>query len=548
MQITIINQDTRQSLEINSEWNAEIFYQNHRNEFQYPVLAIKLNNHYEALNCTLHEGDEIEFLDLRNNYAWLVYQNSLLLLFLKATQDILGATHIEIANSLNQGLYATIKTNISKEIINDIEKRMFELVEMDLPIISTKADENNILNLTNGDNRKIKLLQSLDSLDDIYISSIAETSDIFYTSLVPSTHYLNCFELISYRNGVILRYPHPNNPLELPEYVDQKLLYDAFSEAQHFEKLMGVNYVQDLNDKVRQNNYAELIELEEALHEKKIAEIADIIKEKHRRIILICGPSSSGKTSFAKRLCTQLRVIGLKPLYLGNDDYFLERNQTPTLPNGEKDYESINTVDLKLFNQQLNDLLLGKKVDLPTFDFIEGKKHFGQRITSIDSNQPVVVEGIHALNELLTSEIADEEKYKIYISPLTGLNTDWLNRVPTTDARMLRRLVRDNRNRGRNAETTILDWPKVRAGENKYIFPYTSKADIFFNTNYVYELAVLKKYTEPLLKDIKRDSQAFPEAQRILNFLRFFDIIEDDSYIANNSILREFIGGSILVK
>ena len=203
---------------------------------------------------------------------------------------------------------------------------------------------------------------------------------------------------------------------------------------------------------------------------------------------------------------------------------------------------------MKLFNQQLNDLLAGKKVDLPTFDFIEGKKHFGERITAIDNNQPIVVEGIHALNELLTSEIAEEAKYKIYISPLTGLNTDWLNRVPTTDARMLRRLVRDNENRGRNAEMTILDWPKVREGENKYIFPYTSKADIFFNTNYIYELAVLKHYAEPLLKAIHKDSPAYPEAQRILNFLRFFNIIEDDSYIANNSILREFIGGSILVK
>ena len=523
-------------------------YHLYQDSLEYEALALRVNNQYQDLNYLFQDGDTVEFLDLRSNYAWLVYQNSLLLVYLKATQAVLGKVHIEIANSLNQGLYTTVKTNFSKEDVQEIEQQMHEIIAKDLPITKTKLDLNNISHLSNEDEKQSKLLKALTAQTDINVYSIENTNEVFYTHLLPSTGYLNCFELRPYHNGILLRYPHPENPLNLPEYVDQKLLYNAFSEAQHFENLMSVNYVQDLNEKIIQNDYEDLIALEEALHEKKIAEIADIIKEKNRRIILVCGPTSSGKTSFAKRLCTQLRVTGLKPLYIGVDDYFLDRNETPVLPNGDKDYESINAVDLKLFNSQINALLNGKKVDIPAFDFIEGKKHFGKRMVSIEKNQPIVIEGIHALNEILTREISNDVKYKIYISPLTGLGIDSFNRIPTTDARMLRRIVRDYQTRGRNAETTILDWPNVRKGENQNIFPYTSKADIFFNTNYIYELAVLKKIAEPLLKEIPNTSKAFAEAQRILSFLKFFRTIEDSSYIANNSILREFIGGSVLLK
>ena len=535
-------------LEFNQRITGEELFEKIKDHFNYPAYVLLINNHYEALDYFLNNQDTVEFLDMSANYAWLVYQNTLLLVYLKAVQEVLGQTRVEIANSLNQGLYTTIKTNFSKDDVKTIEEHMRAIVDAKLPIKKNPATYKNIETLSNEDYRKVELLKSLDNLKDINVYTIGDTKEIFYTHLLPNTKYLQYFELIPYRNGTILRYPHPDDPLHLPPYIDQKLLYDAFSEAQHFENLMSVNYVDDLNNKIISNNYEDLIALEEALHEKKIAEIADIIKEKQRRIILICGPSSSGKTSFAKRLCTQLRVIGLRPLYLGTDDYFLERTETPVLPNGDKDYESIHAVDLKLFNNQVNDLLQGKKVDIPIFDFIEGKKHYGQRITSIDKNQPIVIEGIHALNKKLTWEIPEKEKYKIYISPLTGLNIDSFNRIPTTDARMLRRIVRDHRSRGRNAEITLLDWQKVRDGENEYIFPYTKEADIFFNTNYIYELSVLKKYAEPLLKEISAGSKAYPEAQRILAFLRFFKVIEDDSYIANNSILREFIGGSVLVK
>lgn len=521
-----------------------------KEELPFKVLICKIDNSYCGLTQKIDSPCTVEYLDMRNNEAWLVYQSSLLFLYKKAIQDVLGDVQLEVSNSLNKGLYTTIKAPITKETVVDIENRMRELVNEQLPIVKESVSGEDILRLAHYSSEKeqTRLIYSLSNLNDVEIYSLGEMRALFYTLMVPNTSYLDYFELVKYRKGILLRYPHISAPDEMPAYEDQKLLYDAFSEATMWGRLMGVNYVTDLNEKIRSNNYEDLIMLQEALHEKKISDIADEIKKQNKRIILICGPSSSGKTSFARRLCIQLRVIGLRPLYLGTDDYFMEREESPVDENGEKDFESIHAVDVKLFNKQMNELLSGQKVDLPTFDFVNGTKIFGKRIVSIDRTQPIVIEGIHALNEILTSEIDENEKFKIYISPLTQLNIDNHNRIPTTDARMLRRLVRDYQFRGRSAHTTIQDWPKVRKGEDQNIFPYVGQADVFFNTNYIYELAVLKKYAEPLLKSVKPDEKEYAEAQRMLSFLRFFETMQDDSMIANNSILREFIGGSVIVK
>ena len=333
----------------------------------------------------------------------------------------------------------------------------------------------------------------------------------------------------------------------IPEYVDECKLYQAFEEQTEWDRLLGVNYVSDLNDKIASDRYRDLIQLSEALHEKKVAQIADMIKQRNKRIVLIAGPSSSGKTTFAMRLCVQLRVNGLDPLYLGTDDYFVEREDTPLDEHGERDYENLSALDTKLFNSNINDLLKGREVDLPSFDFITGKKKFGRRLTKLKPDQPIVIEGIHGLNERLTEQLPRNEKFKIYVSPLTQLNIDSHNRIPTTDERMLRRLVRDYRFRGHSANDTIKTWPKVRAGEDVNIFPYSGEADVLFNSYHVYEIAVLRKYAEPLLKEIKPEQAEYAEATRILQLLEFFRTIDEDSFIVNNSIIREFIGGSVFV-
>ena len=371
--------------------------------------------------------------------------------------------------------------------------------------------------------------------------------DFFYGQMVPSAGYIKYFELRKYRRGVLLRFPQISSPDKIPEYVDEKMLYRTFGEQNRWGKLMGITYVSDLNRKIEEGKFRELIQLSEALHERRVVEIADMITRQKKRIVLIAGPSSSGKTTFARRLCIQLRVNGLTPLYMSTDDYFVERKDTPLDEYGEKNFEDIEAIDVPLFNKNMNDLLAGKTVDLPTFDFLKGTKIFGKRMTSIKSNQLLVIEGIHALNEQLTCEIPKEDKFKIYISPLTQLNIDSHNRIVTTDHRMLRRLVRDYKYRGYSAQNTIASWPKVRAGEDKNIFPFSNEADVLFNSVHLYEICVLKKYAKPLLEQITPEEPEYSDAVRMLNFLRFFKTVEDDSAIANNSILREFIGGSVFV-
>ena len=518
----------------------------------YTVIAAKVDNHIEDLDFVLEEPCKVELLDIRTQAANLIYQYSLSLIYLKAVKDTLGDdVRVEIQNSLNKGLYTEIKTKepVTEEQVQAVENRMRELVDANLPFIKTVVDRDEAIRIIKEDGRteKLRLLSETLGIKQVKFYTLDGYRNFFYGLMAPSTGYIKYFQLMKYRRGVLLRFPHPSAPDRIPDYVDEVKLYQAFGEQTRWDALLGVNYVADLNDKIESGEYKELIQLSEALHEKKIAEIADMIKTQKKRLVLIAGPSSSGKTTFARRLCIQLRVNGLKPLYMGTDDYFVEREDTPLDEKGEKDFENLDALDIDLFNRNMNDLLAGKKVDLPEFDFMTGHKVFGKRITSIDPSQPIVIEGIHGLNGKLTEFIPDGEKFKIYISPLTQLNIDMHNRIPTTDERMLRRMVRDYFYRGHSAQSTINQWPKVRAGEDKNIFPYSGEADVLFNSYHVYEISVLKKYAEPLLRKIAPDEEEYAEAVRMLKFLRFFRNIEDDSIIVNNSIIREFIGGSIFV-
>ena len=500
---------------------------------------------------------------MRTQSANLIYQKSLSMMFIKAVYDVIGKAEVEIENSVNKGLYTDVRTfmprpdgsvmerPINHEQIKAVEKRMREMVKMDIPFIRQKRsrEETAAILMEKGDIEKMRILNA-STVQEFAYYSLEDYTNFFYGKMVPSTGYLDLFELMPYNEdkAVLLRHPHPSNPNIVPAFKDDVKLSFAFGETKSWGRLMHCPFVTDLNEMIMDGSYKDLILISEALHAKKITETAVRIKEEGKRIILIAGPSSSGKTTFAKRLCIQLRVEGLEPLYLGTDDYFVERKDTPLDANGEPDYESLNAIDVDLFNQHMNDLLDGKEVDIPEFDFIHGRKIFGQRVLSIKQNQPIVIEGIHALNDAMTPAIDPDEKFKIYISPLTNLNIDAHNRIPTTDTRMLRRMVRDFQYRGRTAQHTISSWPKVRAGEDVNIFPYNSAADIFFNSVHIYELAVLKKYAAPLLETITREEPEYSEARRMLDFLRFFGTIEDEGVIPNNSILREFIGGNIFVK
>lgn len=515
------------------------------------ILACRINNHSERLDYSIQNDSHVDLLDMRDSYANMSYQMSLTLLYITAVHELYGKeAHTLIANSLSKGLFTKIKISpLTDEVCNAIENKMKGMVEEKLPIREQWRDREDILHdpKVKEDSDDMRLFRSAYDLRGGWICTLNHQKALFYQHLLPDTSYLNLFEIRRYRNGVLLRFPHPSDPDTVPVYAEQKKLYEAFSEETHWDKLLGIDEASDLNEIVRSGNYKETILLSEALHEKRIAEIAEMIHKQNKRIVLIAGPSSSGKTSFAKRLCIQLRVIGLKPLYLGTDDYFVNRDQLIPEPDGSLNFEDLSALDVNLFTEQMNALLAGKKVDLPEFDFITGKKIYGRRITSIEPHQPIVIEGIHGLNPALTKGIDDKEKFRIYISPLTQLNIDRHHRVPTTDARMLRRLVRDYRTRNRSASETIDDWPSVRRGEEKNIFPFNDQADVFFNSQCQYELAVLKKYAEPLLKAIDIDAPEYCEAQRMLQFLEFFVSIPDDSAIPNNSIIREFIGGSVLV-
>lgn len=524
----------------------------YRSKIPYRILIAKVDNAEEELNYIITKPCTIEFFDMRTPMAKMVYQRSLTLIYLKAIWDVLGEdAETRIYYSISKGLYTEIKAGcqISDEVITAIEKRMWEIVDEDLPITRLMVTKEDAINLLNkyGWSEKGQLLEYADNVHYIAFYELDGYRNYFYGHMVPSTRYIDKLDLKRYREGIILRYPHPNDPNSLPKYCEDGKLYDAFADSRGLGRMLGVSYIKDLNKIIKENDYKSLIQMFEYLHTKKINSIACEINDTKKRIILIAGPSSSGKTTFAKRLVAELTALGHDPLYMGTDDYFVDRSETPVDENGEYDFENLDAMDVELFNDNMNDLLAGKEVDMPTFDFMEGRKIFGKRMTKISEDQVIVIEGIHALNGEMSKYISDDQKFKIYISPLTQLNIDDHNRIHITDVRLLRRMIRDSRTRGNSVKDTINQWPKVRRGEDKNIFPYNGEADVLFNSAHLYELAVLKNHVEPLLKEVTKEDSEYADAVRLLDFLSFFLPITDDESIPSNSLLREFIGGSSVV-
>lgn len=517
-----------------------------------PMLAVKVNHVPVDLQQSVTEECCVEFLDIRDQGARLIYEHSLIMVYLKAVEMVLGRTHVEVRNALGKGVYTEIaeEESISDEQLQAVKDCMCRLVAEDMAFKKiTMSREKGLQVLQDaGLYEKKRWIAAQPDLQVLHMYELDGFVNFFYSLMLPSTGYLYDFDLRKYRKGILLMYSQQNSLRSEPEFFDDRKLYATFQEARKWQVMQDIYFVGDLNYKIREGEAVDMILLSEALQQKRIVEITKQIVESGKRVVLITGPSSSGKTTFARKLCIQLRVEGVEPLYMGTDDYFVNREDTPLDENGEPNYEDLEAVDIDMFNSHINRLLKGDEVDLPIFDFLEGRKVFGKRKTKITKHQPMVIEGIHALNDKLTPSIDDGEKFRIYISPLTPLGIDAHNRISVTDARMLRRMVRDYNYRGHSAEETIREWPKVRRGENKNVFPYNGKADVFFNSGHLYEIGLLKKYAEPLLEAISSDAPEYGEAIRMLQFLRFFNTIEDDGLVPNDSIIREFIGGSVFVK
>lgn len=535
-------------IEVEKGTAVEALYKANIAAVDHDIFACKVNNEIRSLTYCMEEECKVQLLDIRVKQAFLIYQHSLVLLFMKALSDVVGFVRVDLQASLNEGLFLQSRNReLTDDEVAKTFRRMKEIAAADRPItvrdFSGRAGRK--LLRESGLERTSSIIERLREDEQVKIYTLDGYSDFFYDYLVPSTGYLKDFELMKYRDGLLVRFPQPEAPDTVPGYVDEYMVYNALHEQRKWNNLLGVRFLEDLNAKIESEEYKQMIKLSEALHNKKVVEIADAITAQKKRIILILGPSSSGKTTFARRLCIQLMVNGLHPLYVGTDDYFVEREDTPVDEKGEHNFEGIDALDLPLFNAQMKALLAGEEVDLPVFDFLTGHKVFGRRVTKLEEGAPIVIEGIHAFNPLLTGQIEEEEKYKIYISPLTHINLDAHNRIPTTDTRLIRRMVRDNSKRGYDAAKTLKEWRKVHDAENTNIFPYTSEADVFFNSVHLYEMAVFKKHVEPLLREIGREDPEYPEAQRLLRLFSFVESIEDESSIGNDSILREFIGGSV---
>ncbi|TCN70152.1 nucleoside kinase [Acetobacteroides hydrogenigenes] len=514
---------------------------------KHPVLGAFVNNKIKELSYRIYSPKTVRFIDITHQAGRRMYERSLFFVLNKAIKDVLPSKQLRIEHSISKGYYCEIEgmEGVDLEIVMAILDRMKEIIDADLPFnrIKMLTEEAIPLFEAEGLNQKVKLLKTKPKLyTSVY--QLDETIDYYYEELVPSTGFLTNFDLVKYFEGMLLMTPKKDNPEKLEDIVLQNKMFDVFQEQKDWLKIIDAETIGDLNQTILEGNGGELIKVAEALHEKKVAQIADLIfNRKEVHLALISGPSSSGKTTFSKRLAVQLRVLGLKPVTISMDNYFVDREHTPKDENGNYDFESIYAVDIKQFNTDLTALMNGDTVAIPSFNFETGQRIYKGHKLKIDNNSIIIVEGIHALNPMLTSMIDEKKKFKIYLSALTSISMDRHNHVPTTDNRLIRRIVRDARYRNYSAFETIKRWPSVRSGEEKNIFPYQEFADVMFNSALLYELAVLKQHAEPLLREVPPTTYEYAEAHRLLKFLSYFvPLLEEE--IPPTSILREFLGGS----
>lgn len=515
---------------------------------RYRPMNAQVNNKTESLNFRCWQPKDIEFIDYTQLSGLRTYVRSLCHIFSKAVYDIWPTATLNLEHPVSKGYYCVIHNgkNIDLETIEKIKKRMWELIDADLPFLhkSVRTVDAAVLFRERGMNDKARLIETA-GLPYTSYYELEGYINFFYGCLTPSTGYIQLFDLEPYMDGVLLRIPKQTDPMELQPVIKQDKMFEAYKEHLTLQRTVGLDNVGDLNLAIEKGRSQDIILVSEAMQEKQVAKIAEKIADGYKegiRIVLISGPSSSGKTTFCKRLQVQLTTNLLHPVGISLDDYFLNREDTPKDEYGEYDFESLYALDLPYFNKDLKKLLSGEEIDLPTFNFETGQRVFKGKKLKLRENSILVIEGIHALNPELTEFIDDKYKYRVYVSVLTSISLDNHNWIPTTDNRLLRRIIRDYRFRGYSAEDTINRWPSVRRGEDKWIFPYQENADAMFNSAMLYELAALRKFAEPILAQVPESSKANAEAYRLLRFLRYFNYIPTEE-LPGTSLLREFLGG-----
>lgn len=517
----------------------------------YGPVSAKVNNKVESLDFRVYYNKDIEFLDITSSSGMRTYVRSLFFILVKAVEELYPQGSISLEHPISKGYFCKlhIDRTIGLDDVQRIKQKMQEIIAADIPYTRTESHTEEVVRLfeKRGMMDKARLLDTYGQLYSYYYQ-LGDTVDCYYSSLVPSTGYIRLFDIVKYYDGLLLRIPSRENPTKLEEVVKQEKMLEVFQEYHRWNQILGISTVGDLNVACNEGHATDLINVSEALQEKKIAQIADEITHcdqdgKRVKLVLISGPSSSGKTTFSKRLSIQLMTNGLKPYPISLDDYFVNRNDTPLDENGKHDFESLYAVDLPFFEEQLSTLLNGGEVELPRYNFTTGKREMSGKKLRIDEHMILIIEGIHALNPALTPHIPNENKYKVYVSALTTILLDNHNYIPTTDNRLLRRIIRDYKYRNYSAEETIARWPSVREGEEKWIFPYQENADAMFNSALLFELAVLKDYVEPVLRKVPNRCPEYSEAHRLLRFLNYFVSVQDKE-LPPTSLLREFLGGS----
>ncbi len=513
-----------------------------------PIVGAMVNNELKELSFRIFRPKTVRFIDITHKDGMRMYERSLFFLLMKSVYDLYPGATLRIEHSVSNGFFCeVVGKNLENDLqtVSDIENYMRKLIDADLPFTRREILNDEAIQIFEAHNysEKARLFRQSPSL----YTSVCELdghTDYFYGFLVPSTGFLKEFDLLQIYDGMLLRIPDRHNPTQLKRIVKQDKMFGIMQEHKEWVRILNAENVGRVNEQVINGEAGELIKLAEALHEKRIAEIADKVKNKRdARLVLVSGPSSSGKTTFSKRLSVQLKVAGLQPVMISLDNYFVSRDQTPKDEFGDYDFESLEALDYKLFNENINDLMTGKEINVPKFDFHTGSRFYDGTKMSINEQTIIIAEGIHALTPKLTQDIDDRLKYRIYVSALTQIGIDGHNRIPTTDNRLLRRMVRDHKYRGYSALDTLRRWSSVRRGEDINIFPYQEYADVMFNSALMYELGVLKKHAEPLLATIEQNQYERAEAKRLLKFLSYFKDIPEDE-IPPTSILREFLGKS----